>query len=217
MLAGYSVVGNYVNIPKSDYTRLKKNFRNYKSLKLHVGCGPRILKDWVNIDLSYASPEKHGKIYPKDALGKKNDLYILDVTRGLPLPDNCVDVIFHEDFIEHLDQKEQFLFLAEMRRILKKGHTHRISTPNILASMKKYSKFNLGAGGVYTPEWEYHIHKNILSPILLKEMAEMVGYKKATLTLKNQSRAKNLLPAEYRPSGERRELKDGNVFIDLVK
>ena len=51
---------------------------------------------------------------------------------GLPLPDNSVDAIFHEDFSEHLDQKEQILFLAEALRVLKHGLVHRINTPRFI-------------------------------------------------------------------------------------
>src|SRR3954447_21721580 len=42
-----------------------------------------------------------------------------------PIPDNSVDFIFHEDFIEHISQKQQVCFMAETLRVLKEGGWHR--------------------------------------------------------------------------------------------
>ena len=33
------------------------------SLKLHIGCGPRILKGWVNIDLAFEPYENYMQYY----------------------------------------------------------------------------------------------------------------------------------------------------------
>ena len=210
-----------VEIIKNDEIRLKKiNVRN-RLIKLHFGCGPRILKGWINIDLLFEPYENYMKYYtykfygPK-IRGSKNDFYAFDVTKApLPLPDNSVDVVFHEDFIEHLDQKEQMLFLAEMLRVLKPGAVHRINSPNIITSMKKHSNFKLGMEGVYKPEWEKHIHKNVLSPVILKEMALLIGYKKVKFKKRNQSKAKDL-PLEYRPDPHDRP-ENGNIFAVLIK
>ncbi|MEI7513688.1 MAG: methyltransferase domain-containing protein, partial [bacterium] len=110
----------------------KKN----KIIKLHFGCGPRILKGWINIDLSFVPYVDKlynytDKYYPPEIRGTKDDFYAINITEvGLPLPDNSVDVIFHEDFIEHLDQRGQIIFLAETYRTLKPGSVHRVNTPD---------------------------------------------------------------------------------------
>ena len=203
----------------SDYVRLK-NEPLKPIIKLHIGCGPRILKDWINIDLSYEPNFQNynygQKYYPLKIRGNKKDLYLFDIIDvGLPLPENSVDVIFHEDFIEHLDQKEQFQFLAETLRVMKKGGVHRINTPNLLASMEKSSDFLKGIEGVYTAEWTRWEHKNILTPNTLKEMAFMVGYKKILFQKRDISKSK-LIPLEFRPGFDRNIL-DGNIFADLIK
>ena len=206
---------------KSDYIELAKRYKSYQPLKLHFGCGPRILKGWINIDLSYEPYHNYmqyytNKYYPESVRGDQSDFYAIDVTKKpLPFSDNSVDVIFHEDFIEHLSQRDQVLFLAETCRILKKGGIHRINTPNLIMSMRDHSNFSRGYDGVYLDEWNKHIHLNVLTPSILQEMALMVGYKNVIFNGRDQS-VSNLIPLEYRPDPNDRP-EDGNIFADLIK
>jgi predicted SAM-dependent methyltransferase len=208
---------------KSDYERLQHDVKKHDTLKLHFGCGPRVLKGWINIDLSYAHfgpylqyyTDKH---YPEAIRGGRNDLYIIDIlSDGLPLPDNSVDLVFHEDFFEHLNQKQQMVFLAETLRVMKKGAIHRINTPNLVASMRDNSHFEKGKAGVYTGEWENWDHYSVISPAILADMAKIVGYAETTFNSKNKSIAADQLPLEYRPDEKDRPAEDSNVFADLVK
>ena len=190
-------------------------------VKVHVGCGPRILKGWINVDLSYEPYHSYmqyytDQFYPESIRGDQSDFYAIDVTKQpLPFPDNSVDVIFHEDFLEHLSQRDQVLFLAETFRILKKGGVHRVNTPDLLSSMRDHSDFSKGFAGVYVEEWNRCHHLNVLTPALLEEMALMVGYSSVIFNGRDQSIIKEHLPLEYRPSPKRPE--DGNIFADLVK
>jgi len=203
-----------------DYQKLADNYKNIKILKLHIGCGPRILKGWINIDLKYESYQKYMKYYtntyyPKEIRGNKSDFYAINIVkRGLPLPNNSVDVIFNEDFIEHLNQRDQIIFLTETLRVLKPGHVHRINTPNLLFSMKNNSDFSTGIKGIFLNEWDNKSHLNILTPSLLKEFAMMVGYSKVIFNSKNNSTSK-LVPLEYRPDPKKPEC--ANIFADLIK
>lgn len=207
--------------PPEDYFRLKREFKRIKFKRLHFGCGPRILKNWINIDLSYEPYENYlkyytDKFYPPPIRGSRKDLYALNITKyGLPLPDNSVDVVFHEDFIEHLDQKEQIIFLAETLRVLKKGGVHRINTPDLKESMRAHSDFSKGFAGVYQQEWDKHVHKNILTAHMLEILAKMVGYKKIIHQKRNKSLAKGL-PLEYRPDPKDRP-EVGNLYLDIIK
>ena len=215
----------YANIKKAkrnqhnEFTRLKADYSKYNSLRLHIGCGPRILKSWINIDLSlepYKKYEKKGiQYFPEEEKGNAEDFYAMNILEtGLPLPDNSVDAIFHEDFIEHLDQKEQILFLAETLRVLKHGLVHRINTPDLLKSMERHSDFTKGKDGVYVNEWDSWIHKNVLTQSYLKEIALMVGYKDIIFNSRNKS-ISNKIPLEFRPGDDKPE--DGNLFADLIK
>lgn len=204
----------------SEFKKLANTYKNHAEIKLHFGCGPRVLKGWINIDLSFEPFEKYlkyytEKYYPKEIRGNKNDFYAINILQtGLPLPDNSVDLIFHEDFIEHLDQKEQIIFLTETFRVLKPGSIQRINTPNLLISMKERSNFKKGYPGIYTDEWNKHGHKNLLTPNYLKEISQLIGYSRILFNSRNNSLSKEV-PAEYRPSDDR--LENENIFADLIK
>lgn len=210
------------NSDPEDLLRLKKRGDD-GSLKLHFGCGPRILKGWCNIDLSFEPFDAYLKYYtdihyPEKIRGTREDLYVINIIKdGLPLPDNSVDMIFHEDFFEHLTQKQQIVFLAETWRVLKPGAVHRVNTPNLAASMRDNSDFSKGKDGVYTAEWDTWDHFSIVSPPILEAMARIVGYSDISFNSKNSSIIADQLPKEYRPDDNDRKAIDSNVFADLIK
>lgn len=205
----------------SESERLGQYISISSNLKLHFGCGPRVLKGWINIDLVYEPFENYLQYYgetyyPKEIRGEEADFFAIDVTKErLPLDDDTVDVVFHEDFIEHLDQRAQVVFLAETLRVLKPGGIHRVNTPDLKASMLNNSDFSLGSAGVYQEEWRKHGHKNVLTGDTLAEMAKMIGYREVHFTKKDES-VSSLIPREYRPDINDRD-EDGNIFADLVK
>jgi predicted SAM-dependent methyltransferase len=205
---------------KNEYNRLANSYKKYKKVKLHFGCGARVIKGWINIDLSYTHYEEYLKYYtdeyyPESIRGDKDDFFVINILKtGLPLPDESVDLIFHEDFLEHLDQKEQIIFLAETFRVMKKGSVHRINTPDLLTSMSEHSDFKKGKTGVYVGEWDKHIHKNLLTNNYLTEISKIIGYSNTMINSRNNSLSKEI-PKEYRPGTDRTE--NGNIFADLIK
>jgi len=207
---------------QKEISRLFDKYKNKEKLKIHFGCGSRILKNWINIDLNYIPHEYikgyTEKFYSEEIRGNKKDFYKIDFTKaGIPLPDNSVDVIFHEDFIEHLNQRDQIRFLAETFRVLKNGGIHRINTPNLIESMKRHSDFSKGIKGVFIKEWKKHGHLNILTQKTLEEMAKMIGYSSVIFNDKDKS-ISNLIPSEYRPApNSKNRSQDGNIFADLIK
>jgi len=206
-----------------DIERLKKVSESGSPLFLHFGCGPRVIKNWINIDLAFEPYEYYLQFYgdtyyPEEIRGNRQDLYEINILRdGIPLPDNSVDGIFHEDFFEHLVQRDQIIFLAETLRVMKPGSVHRINTPNLTASMRDYSDFTKGKEGVYVDEWNQWEHFSVINPGILEEMAKIVGYKEVKFTERDKSTISELLPKEYRPNPSDRPSKDANVFADLIK
>lgn len=186
--------------------------------KLHFGCGPRVLKGWINIDIDYQAwepyEEYYGSFYPPQMRGTISDFLELDVTaKALPFKNNSIDLIFHEDFIEHLDQRECILFLAETFRILKPGSVHRINTPDLIWSQSTLGNLSAGFQGVYQKEWLAWGHENLLTKDYLRNIAEMIGFE-----VYFQSRDKSIsseIPKEFRPGSDRDDC--GNIFVDLVK
>lgn len=198
-----------------DIKRLIYLAQTGQPLKLHFGCDARILKGWINMDLAYKKSSKHLFPDPDAHRGSREDFFAIDFAEGpLPLPDNSVEVIFHEDFLEHLNQRDTLLFLAETFRVLKPGGIHRINTPDLASSMQRHSRFAEGYKGVFVYEWDKHAHLNIPTPQYLKELATLVGYREVVFTGKNQSRSP-LVPPEFRPLDDREE--NEQIFCDLIK
>lgn len=205
----------------NDTRRLAEKYATCSMLKLHFGCGPRILRGWINIDLSFEPYDEYlkyytDKYYPDSIRGDRSDFFVFDITKSsLPLPDNSVDLIFHEDFIEHLSQKNQVIFLSECYRVLKPGSIHRTNTPDLLVSMRENSNLRCGRNYVFQDEWDKNGHLNVLTQAALKEMALMIGYSRVVFGSRNDSTS-NDIPLEYRPDPNDRN-ETGNIFADLIK
>jgi predicted SAM-dependent methyltransferase len=91
------------------------------NLKLHCGCGNRYIKGWVNIDIE-----------------GKCDLH-LDLRKKLPFPNDCVDYIISEHFLEHLIYPhETMLFLSECHRVLKRTGKICIGVPDTQWAISGY-------------------------------------------------------------------------------
>jgi predicted SAM-dependent methyltransferase len=88
---------------------------NGHRLDLHLGCGPKYLPGFVNID---ANPTQ------------KIDIW-LDVRCGLPFASNSVDSIYSTHMIEHLYPDELEKLLLDCARVLKAGGGMRIIVPSL--------------------------------------------------------------------------------------
>jgi predicted SAM-dependent methyltransferase len=96
--------------------------RNGKALHLHLGCGPKYLPGFVNID---ANP------------WHKLDLW-LDVRCGLPYAANSVDSIYSTHMIEHFYPDELQLLLRECDRVLRPGGGLRLVVPSLKNAITAY-------------------------------------------------------------------------------
>jgi predicted SAM-dependent methyltransferase len=108
--------------------------RKDQPIKLHIGSGDNYKDGWINIDLHPVT---------------KKDL-LHNLANGIPFPDNSVDFIYHEHFIEHLSYKDGFAFMNEAFRVLKPGGVMRISCPDLDFLVETYIKDN----------WRYHAKDN---------------------------------------------------------
>ena len=93
--------------------RRTQKFVNQRHLQLHIRCGPKIKRGWVNIDIC-----------------READL-TLDVRRPLPFADNSRSVVYSEHFLEHLDYPEPAMaFLRECYRVLEPGGLLCVGVPD---------------------------------------------------------------------------------------
>ncbi|TVS19508.1 MAG: methyltransferase domain-containing protein [Gammaproteobacteria bacterium] len=112
---------------------------------LHVGCGPNRMPGWINTDFESGHPVD----------------FDLDITKPLPFPDACLDAIYAEEVIEHVELDEGRIFLAEARRILKPGGVMRLTTPGADECCRIY----LGMEERKADEWgQFWLNQQEFSP-----------------------------------------------------
>jgi predicted SAM-dependent methyltransferase len=85
-------------------------------VRLHLACGSRPFPEWINIDVIPSTPGPQ---------------VLFDLRKPLPLPDNTADLIYSEDFIEHLELADGRHLLRECYRVLRPGGMMRLLTPNL--------------------------------------------------------------------------------------
>lgn len=171
---------------KFDLIKLKvRLFNSYKSVpvpdkkKLHIGCGSRLVKDWLNVDLT-------------------NSEFNLDLASGkLPWSDKTFEVIVSQHLIEHLEFDDEFLpLLKEFKRVSISGGGIWLTTPDMHEisrlyiegksedlfkdRKKRFPSYSIGRKPYQYMLNEYFHqngeHKNLIDFNLLKWALEEVGF-----------------------------------------
>lgn len=86
----------------------------HSPIRLHVGCGDRILPGWMNVDRAARAP------------GVITDIELTD----LPYPDGSVQEILAEHVLEHLSFAEESKAWPEMARVLRPGGRLTLEVPD---------------------------------------------------------------------------------------
>jgi len=127
-----------------------KKIRYVNDLKLHLGCGPRLKKGWINIDLKECADIS------------------LDLREPLPFRNDSCSLIYSEHFLEHLDYPESVSnLLRECRRVLKSGGVLSLVVPDIELVLTSYVK-----GGTE----EYYAAQKKWHPDWFKTHMEHINY-----------------------------------------
>jgi len=130
---------------------------------LHIGCGPRLLPGWINIDIEQ----------PTETISEGIEFIQVDAAETLPFHDGKVSAIYSEDFVEHLTQQQQWNFYAECFRVLKPSGWCRTITPNLLAVLAD-SDFAKGSQGV-VDVWHWG-HPCVMSRTMLADLGKAIGF-----------------------------------------
>lgn len=119
-------------------------------LKLQLGCGPRLKRGWINIDLS-----DHADI-------------TIDLREPLPFSNNSCTLIYSEHFLEHLEYPDLVSnLLKECKRVLKTGGAFSVVVPDIELVLNSYVK-----GGTE----EYYAAQKKWHPEWLKTQMEHINH-----------------------------------------
>jgi predicted SAM-dependent methyltransferase len=103
---------------------LKGVRRASKRRHLHLGCGPKYLTDFVNID---ANPFN------------KIDMW-LDVRNGLPFPTSYADSVYSTHMFEHFYPDELQRLLKECFRVLRPSGGIRLVVPSLSSAIVAYAQ-----------------------------------------------------------------------------
>jgi predicted SAM-dependent methyltransferase len=166
-----------------DYLRFRASFsRAFKKKpaedKLHIGCGSRRVKGFVNVDIV-------------------NSDYNVDLSSGhLPWNDDSISIIVCQQVVEHLEAELELLpLLYEFHRVLKPGGRAYISCPDMAVVISDYvnrgenlvtdrssrwSDFNLnGMPSVHMINHLFHQggeHKNLFDFELMNYILKKAGF-----------------------------------------
>jgi predicted SAM-dependent methyltransferase len=118
---GWMVRTKYAALPS--YRRRLREAEQHSGVLLNVACGPQVLTGFLNIDLLPASPS----VMPWDC------------RRSVPVATGAARGIRAEQFIEHLETREELpAFLADCRRALAPAGVLRIIVPDAERYLRAY-------------------------------------------------------------------------------
>lgn len=178
-----------------------------KKIKLNVGCGRKLLKGFINIDLGYDFKDKN---------------FLKADVRELPFKDNSVDYILARQVLEHITFLNVPNTLHEWIRVLKPGGRMVITCPNFDLMAKDWleSEFSINgayemAQGLYGNQMgDYETHLSPITPAILQFYLQQ---EPVTGSIKSYPRGSQCLkyPGYSTPKGH--VYRYGEVHCDLIK
>lgn len=134
-------------------------------MKLHLGCGSKILSEYINVDVRQL-PGVH---------------IATSIDNLSMFADESADIIYCCHVLEHLSRHKVQSALKEWYRVLKPGGKVRISVPNFESIVQHYNEnhdlcklIGLLYGGQTYPE---NYHYNIWDSMTMRALLESVGFK----------------------------------------
>jgi predicted SAM-dependent methyltransferase len=179
-----------------------------RGTKIHAGCGPdsffpRLLHGWINLDTRHDEPG-YGAI---------------DLLSEWPFEEGSAAAVYSEDFIEHLDQREQLIFLGEALRVLQPGGVLRTCCPSLNEEVVRERFFTRWPHtGVRTVdnrvEWAEWGHRLIPTYEYLAHVLDLVGF----VQVSRHQRHWSDIPAF---PGDKRPLEDRHIkhqlYVEVAK
>jgi SAM-dependent methyltransferase len=116
---------------------------------LNLASGSQAHPDWTNVDYFPARVRYNvpvvGPVMRRVYEGRGHyvapsgaRVLIADLRKGVPFPDASFDVVYHSNFLEHLDRPDARRFLLECRRLLRPGGLMRAVVPDLEERSRAY-------------------------------------------------------------------------------
>lgn len=179
--------------------------------KAHYACGGNILPGWLNLDGFDAC-------YPWDSIAEKVKAQIMriDLAGAHPFPANQFEFGYSEHFLEHLDQAESLIFLAECHRTLAPGGVLRLAFPGLRGVLRRHYRQSDFAGANQGRQEAFTMwsHKHFYCEESLALVATHLGFSRAEVVPTGHSAHPELCDREIRNKPEQAAF---NLVMELTK
>lgn len=136
---------------QSSCRAIRRSYGSRTDLRLHLGCGPKVKKGWLNLDLHPAAD------------------FALDLREPLPFADNSCAMIYSEHFFEHIGYPEPAqALLLDYYRALRPGGRLSIGVPDGELALRAY--------GGHDPEEYFRVSRERWHPAWAKHPMEQINY-----------------------------------------
>ena len=175
----YDLLHNKSNGVQSKWHCLKflkfKNSLLPSEKHLDIGCGPGTFIGNYTYGNSFGVDIALPQIkFAQENYGSKGQFLKITPNEPLPFEEQTFDTISLIELIEHLNDKDVFNLLIEIKRLLKKDGRLLLSTPNYGSAWPILEKIvNLIGGVSYEDQ-----HINHFNKYRLKELLQKVGFQK---------------------------------------
>ncbi len=136
-----------------------ESLRTLREVKLHLGCGKRVMPGWTNIDC-----------FAADGIA-----FECDFREPLPFADGAVTMLYSEHVLEHLAEYDAHALLRECHRVLAPGGKIRLGMPDaeifIRAYVNEDRAFFDHAKGIGSPSRPLDTRMKVIN-----QMARMGGH-----------------------------------------
>jgi len=116
-------------------------------MKLNLGCAEQIIEGWVNVDYALGARlvklpivgffVKKFKLFKSDW---DDRIFLHNLEKPLPWPNNSVDVIYTSHTLEHMTKESGSRLLKECFRVLKPKGVLRVIVPDLKSFLQDYSE-----------------------------------------------------------------------------
>ncbi len=199
-----------------------------KKLMLNLGCGVRVIKDFINIDNSFTLKDlQQKKGVFKNAVIEKGGKFVQADMKKLPYKNDSVDYIECSEAIEHIPLREVILVFNEIHRVLKPGCKAIVLTTDFADiarmwldelnkedfSIERFFEICTYIYGNQLTNGEYH--RSAFSPWYIKRLSDTVGFKDLKVILY----PKNSIPPEMKTMvwGKNAVFSGAMLYCELTK
>jgi len=151
--------------------RLHHTRRNGRVRRVQLGCGPKYLDGFINIDGNF----------------QRRVDYLMDIRAGLPFDDDSIEFIYSCHTLEHLFITDALTVLGECRRVLRPDGVLRLTLPDFLHAQRILDRKETSTfpRSFASPEGQAinflfcdGQHKFAYTPEVIREIALNIGFRR---------------------------------------